>query len=66
MTAGTAARAGSQWAGAFTRSESLRGWTLLSPTTILMVVGLALLVLVLFAPEGLLGAVRARVAAWLP
>ncbi len=32
----------------------------------LMVVGLALLVLVLFAPEGLLGAVRARVAAWLP
>ena len=41
MTAGTAARAGSQWAGAFTRSEALRGWTLLSPTVIVMVAGLA-------------------------
>jgi branched-chain amino acid transport system permease protein len=32
----------------------------------LLVVGLALLALVLFAPRGLLGALRARVASWLP
>lgn len=32
----------------------------------LMVVGLALLALVVFAPAGLLGAVRARLAPWLP
>jgi len=29
------------WSAAFTRSEALRGWTLLSPTTILMIIGLA-------------------------
>ncbi len=32
----------------------------------LLVVGLALLALVLFAPRGLLGSLRARAAAWLP
>ena len=41
LTAGTAARAGSQWTGAFTRSEAVRGWTLLTPTTLVMVLGLA-------------------------
>jgi spermidine/putrescine transport system permease protein len=51
LTAGSAARAGSQWAGAFTRSESLRGWTLLSPTVIVMVAGLAapLLIMLLYS-----------------
>ena len=32
----------------------------------LMVVGVALLALVLFAPRGLLGALRARLVPWLP
>ncbi|MCC6919937.1 MAG: ABC transporter permease, partial [Alphaproteobacteria bacterium] len=41
MTAQAQARTGSIWAGAFTRSEALRGWTLLSPTVIVMVAGLA-------------------------
>ncbi|TPE53165.1 branched-chain amino acid ABC transporter permease [Amaricoccus solimangrovi] len=35
-------------------------------TATLMVVGAALLALVLFAPKGILGALRARVAPWLP
>ena len=29
------------WGAAFTRSEAMRGWAMLSPTTILMIVGLA-------------------------
>jgi len=41
LTAQAQARAGSIWAGAFTRSEALRGWTLLSPTVVVMVAGLA-------------------------
>jgi len=51
LTAGSAARAGSQWAGAFTRSETLRGWTLLSPTLIVMIAGLAapLIIMLLYS-----------------
>lgn len=45
MTAETAGHHGAaqkpSWSGAFTRSEALRGWAMLSPTTILMIVGLA-------------------------
>jgi spermidine/putrescine transport system permease protein len=41
LTAQAQARSGSIWAGAFTRSEALRGWTLLSPTIVVMVLGLA-------------------------
>jgi spermidine/putrescine transport system permease protein len=39
------------WSAAFTRSEALRGWTMLSPTTILMVAGLAapLAIMVLYS-----------------
>lgn len=41
MTAQAQARSGSIWAGAFVRSEALRGWTLLSPTIVVMIAGLA-------------------------
>lgn len=41
MAATTAARSSNHWAGAFTRSEAIRGWTLLSPTTLVMIAGLA-------------------------
>ena len=41
MTAESAARSKQNWSAAFTRSEGLRGWTLLSPTMAVMIVGLA-------------------------